>query len=268
MFPNWITYILRYFALYSFHTTSFRSKYVYTIIRSVHISLASWCSFVAISSFFQLTHIMEQLDVINFITYYSISTLTYWLIIYESFTCQQDFNNFWDILSRIDNKFINQIHFLFPWKFLLLLFFIKTTDICFTVFSFFNELMSSGVQKIMNFVFMNITINRLFFYLLHLCVIEFQLQHIRIEMRKIQKTLRSHQNRSNIENTKKLFKWLRNYHSLVCELSRLFNSMFGWSQTAYILLNCYSFITFLNFFYRQVNEKFITFNHGKYIIKV
>lgn len=264
-FPNCLAYILAYFSLYNFYTTPEEKKLFRYLKLCIHISLAIWCTFISFQSFSELICLMERLDVLNFIIYYTNHSLTYWLIIYESYKYRADIRGFWNLLTQIDDQYFNQLTFK-PQIYLLIVIVIPFIDVACNTFAIFNEQTSRTVQKIMFLIFINVSFNRLLFYLLHLKVIKFQLQRIQIELYRIKNSDRFNitniQSNTNFE-CKMRFKWIRNYYCIVHEMSQLVNSTFGWSQLAFVLLNSHCFITFINFFYRQMNLKFVGFNYGK-----
>lgn len=266
-FPKCITYILAYFSLYNFYNTPTEKKLFHNLKLCIHISLAAWCTFNALASFVALMRLMERLDVLNFIIYYMSYSLTFWLIIYES-NKHSDPQKFWHLLIQINEQYFSQAQFK-PKCYLIILILMPFIDIGFTLLAYFNEPVTPAVQKFMSFIFLQVTFNRLLFYLFHLKVIKFQLQKIQIELINIKNSCRFNVNDIrpilNIECIKLMkmrFKWIRNYYGFVYDMSKSMNSQFGWSQLAYILLTFQSCVTFLNFFYRQMNRKFVGFNYG------
>lgn len=239
-------------------TKSFR-----TVTLCIQIGLAAWCTLISFQSFEELIHLMEGLDVLNFVLYYVNRSLMYWLIIYEVHTYRMDLQKFWKFLIQIDHHYSKQASFK-PRFFLLILIVTPFVDVVFTVFAILNEQTTRIVQKFMMLIFHSISFNRLFFYLLHMRMIEFQLQKVEIELKNINNTVRNINIQSNacIKLMENRFKWIRNYYGIVFEMSLLVNSIFGWSQLSFVLLNCHSSVTFLNFFYRQMNQKFVGFNYG------
>lgn len=248
----------------SSNTKSFR-----TLTLCIQIGLAVWCSLISFQSFEELIHLMEGLDALNFVLYYFNRSLIYWLIIYEVHTYRKDLQTFWRLLIQINHHYSKQESFK-PQCYLFILIVTPFVDIVFTVFAILNEQTSRTVQKLMMLIFYSISFNRLFFYLLHMRMIEIQLQTIGIELTNIKNTVENISKfrqsiLTNIQSSKLMenrFKWIRNYYGIVYEMSLLVNSIFGWSQLAFVLLNCHCSITFLNFFYRQMNRKFVRFNYG------
>lgn len=269
---KWIAYFLKYFSLYSFDTMSSDMKSFRTFTLCIQIGLAAWCTLISFQSFEELLHLMEGLDALNFVLYYVNRSLMYWLIIYEVHTYRMDLRKFWRLLIQINHHYSKQASFK-PRCFLLILIVTPFVDVLFTVFAILNEQTSRTVQKFMMLIFHIISFNRQFFYLLHMRMIEFQLQKIEIELKNINNTVKNiskfHQsNLTDIQSNacnklmENRFKWIRNYYGIVYEMSLLVNSIFGWSQLSFVLLNCHCSVTFLNFFYRQMNRKFVGFNYG------
>lgn len=258
--PKWIDYISRYFSLYNFHTRSSKKKSFCILTLCIQIFSAAWCTSIVFDSITELTYLMRGLDVLNFIIYYMNYSLTYWLIIYESFKHRANLQHFWHIFHQINYQHFSEAE-LKSRSYLIILIVTPLLDLGWIAFAICNERASAVVQKIMMFIFMNVSVNRLLFYILHLKMIAFQLQKIEIELKTIRTSC---QWNFKIECNEIIgrFKWIRYYYGLIYQMSVLVNSIFGWSQLTFILLNCHCSVTYLNFFYRQMNRNFFGFNYG------
>lgn len=259
--PKWIVYIKKYFSLYNFYTKATERKSFRNAILCIHIGLATWCTFITLSAFVDLMQVMKLLDAMNFVIYYTNLSFTSCIIILESYKCRVDLHVFWHIFIQINNNYYSQAKFR-QRNYLLIFILTPIIDVAFTVFAIFNETTSPIVQKFMMLIVENFSSTRLLFYLLHLKVIEFQLQKIENELTNIQKFYHSTKHIGYDKRIRIQFKWIRKYYELIYEMSVLVNSTFGWTALVFVILNCHCSITFLSFFYRQMNRKFSLFNYG------
>lgn len=250
---KWIINLRKYFHVMGFLSKTgdnVREKLPNFIILTIHISLSAWCSLCAFESFIEELNLMEFLDALNFFVYYAFFAVTYWLIIYDSYTKQHDESAFWNMFSQINDGISTNIG---KWMYLGPLVLLFGGNIIVMITIAFYEDTSGFFTKAMSFIFLWIYDNRVFYYFLHLKIIAFQLQKIEIELKQLQKKCR-----------RKRLKWICSYHKLAHEMCVKVNSSFGLSNLAMLLLCFHCLVTFLNFIYRQLHQKFYKFNSGAY----
>lgn len=255
MCPNWIKYTLKYYSLFAFHFISvarFGGSVINSLIFLCQIAICAWCSFISFESFAVHMRLMAFLDALNFFIYFLTCALTYWLIIYDSYTNRSIQHKFWQIFIRIDKDYQNQCSFS-DWHYLCALILRSAINIFLIMLAYFKENAIGPYEKIMNLIFLNIFDHRIFFYLLHMKVVAFELQ-------KIEEKLK--QNRTINFITKCQCKWFGNYYNSIYEMVDHMNNAFGWSNLAITLLNFISSVVFSNFIYSQFNHKFNKFDSG------
>lgn len=253
MFPTWITCLLKYHSFFGFHFINpikVRGKSLSVLIVLLHIGLCAWCSYGSLITFAnEIDNLMEHLDALNFLLYYTTSALTYALIIYDSCANRCAEIKFWQIYSQIDAKFCEQKSTENRFN-LFVMVLMYVIDASISILSVASEHTTSSAYLIRHHIYLIVCNNHILFYVLHLNVIE-------IQYRKLEAGL-------NEMRQQKRFNWIRNYYGLVCDMSDQLNNFFGWSQLASVLLNFHSILTFFNFIYRQIHRKFDKFNYGWY----
>lgn len=255
MSPKWITHIRTYYSVLgcpSNMSNGFREKCTRFTMWIVHIGTCAWCTCYAFKSFVDELALMEFLDALNFLLYYTFSVATYWLIIYDSYTKQHEERTFWQILSQINEAFHRQSS-MRKWSYLIPMIVLLVGDVFLVILSSSLEKTTELLTKIMHGIFLLVFDSRIFFYLLHLKVISFQLQQIESKTKL---------NRSQINCTGKELKWIHDYSNLVDEMSIRLNAAFGLSHLALFLISFHGSVTYLSFIYRQIHRKFFKFNSG------
>lgn len=239
MDPTWIKNLLKLYSLFGFHSISFArfgGEFFSFFVFFIHIGLCMWITCWAIGTFeFKLLDI-EFLDAINFVLFYLTAAITYWIIIYDSYTHQQIQRAFWNNFNRINQKFSSQSN-LNKWQFLnaffafILIYFVSCIILFFRAWA--------GDKHILHYGFLFIYDHRVLFYLLHLKVIIFQL-------RKIQNELK------NKKHQEAWDKWICEYFRLITEMVDHMNMSFGWSNLALTLLYIMTSISYVNFMYSLI----------------
>lgn len=180
--PKWILFIRTYFSLWGFGSILFKRK-IGSLIFIGHIVLCTQCAFWAFDAFFEGLAVLELLDSINFFLFYITSILSYCCIIYDSFVSQTLECAFWNCLLKINSKFCSQIKMKTFWYFNALTI-LLAADILILIYAIWRERKSKATGKVMHFIFLMLTDQRIFYYILHLKVIAFQLLNIDMELNK------------------------------------------------------------------------------------
>lgn len=267
MLPKWITYLLKYLSLWGFHSLPIASvggRFGVTIIFIVHFILCIWCSISTFTTFIEEQSFIEFIDSLNFFLYYITSALSYWSIIYDSYTKQKFQQDFWNIFRRINEHFHFQVDFKI-WNNLIAFIVIFMGDITFLIVTLVHEYsICSPRCVIMHCIFLGVFDHRILFFFMHLNVIAFQLEKIDSELKHMRKLdiqskvvpfeMNKHeQHRLN---------WIRNYYKLVYEMTENMNAIFGLSHLSLFLLCFHTSVTFLNFIYGQFLNKFTKYDAG------
>lgn len=151
---------------------------------------------------------------------YSLSLLTYWMIIFDSIFQREAHTWFWWTLSKIDDCFCHQMNHkfrLFMFKFVeifsikILIYVIRIKNDNIDEFSFMYAAL---------FVLCQI---RVFYYLFCLEVVNNQLKIIYAELESLKVAF-------NPKFKDNRLKWIRGYFNYVYEMISCLNGIFGWSQ--------------------------------------
>lgn len=253
VFSSWIYNILEYFSLWGFYSAidgPFTGKAKNFIITICHICLLLFCMFFLFETITIKYSYLSFIDFLNFVLYHMSFILTYSLIIVESYITRNYEQAFWMDFIRINgfrsHTIYKQCNYLIGLTLLLV------SDVFVILYSIIRAHMYESMgNNIFHLINLSLVDNRIFFYLLHLKVIEFHIG-------QINDAVIQEQNR--FERSK--IKWIRNYYQLVYEMSERVNSIFGWSQLAVILFTFHSSLTFLNFIYRQFRGQFTKMQSG------
>lgn len=252
MVPLWIDCVLKYYSLFGFYSSScskLSEKIFRSITSAVQLGCCIFCSVWVFVAFADEKTIMSFLDAINFFLYYLTCALTYWLILYDSYTNENIEIAFWSNFNRIGEQFYVPMKST-KWDFLCAFFWIILADLVCLSYSLYRENTTNIKDKFMHFTLIVVIDHRMFFYLLHLKVLAEQLRQIEAELQnhpsKVQCNL------------------IATFYELVYEMSDIVNVAFGWSNLAIMLLSLHTSVTFSNFVYRQANQKFHNFDKSQW----
>lgn len=258
-------YLLKYCSLWGFHsipTASVGGKSGAGVIFIVHVILCVWCSITTITTFVEERTYMEFIDSLNFFLYYITSASCYWFIIYDSRTKQRVEQKFWDIFRQINERFCFQTDFKI-WDTLMAFVLIFTGDITVLITALIHKhSIGSPASVTMHCIFLSVFDHRIFFFLLHLKVITFQLKKIDSEFKHMRKLKTQSELMPMNKHEQHRLKWIRDYYKLVYEMTDNFNAIFGLSHLGLFLLTFHSSVVFLSFIYRQFLNKFTNYNAG------
>lgn len=256
----WIEYILKYYSLFGLHfipNARFGGKSTSFFIYSFQMGLCFWCSIWAFKAFIVEQKVLSFLDAINFFLYYLTSALTYWAILYDSYTKKDILCGFWQNFIKISSSFSTQFD-LNKWNFLIAFIILLLIDIIMSGLAFYRSCINSE-DYVAHYHFLVIYDQRILFYLLHMKIVIFQLQKIENELKCIQQH-KVYLSVNFVSLTENQFKWIRHNYSMIREMVDNMNHAFGISNLAITLHSFHSAIAFSNFIYRQIHHSFYTFN--------
>lgn len=191
---------------------------------------------------------MEILDVLNVLAYNMSCISTHWLIIYDSYVHQNAQNLFGEIFIKVDEKsFLKTTTYKF--SHLIPLSLLSFGDFSILVLSYAYDLLN--FEQIVYGIFLAVTNNRQFFWLLHLNVVAIQLQNIKCKLKTMKK-----QNKE--------LKWVQVYLNSTYEMCNNINNIFGLSQLAMTFLSIQSTITMLNSAIRTTQKRYEFLNYGSF----
>lgn len=247
MLPKWIINILSFYHLFGFSTIQTRKS---ISVLLVHIILCSFASFTALATIIGGHAYFDQLDFVNFLLYYVASVVTYWLIIYDSCTNRRVQFRFWTIFDGMNQNYWENVE-IKKGIYLTGLIALLLIDI----FAFglsFDVDKTPVLNKMLHYFFLAVFDIRIFFYILHLKLITFQLRKIEVQLKHLKGKL-----------IEKRIRYISNQYRSAYEMSDCVNTTFSWSQICLILLTFYTSVTFLNIAYRLVSAKLNKNDSGK-----
>lgn len=252
MYRKWVERFLKYFSLWGFHvvpTLKFGGDITSALIFVFHFGLSSWCSYTAYNQFAKKLALMEFIDMLNFCLYFITCSSLYWFIIFDSYTKKREQKHFWIIYQRANEKSQLSVK---KGKYAAVLIMLIMADLLSCILALIHE-NETDVGRIMHFTFLTVVDHRVFFYILHLKVIAFQLGKIKTEINQ------------ELQSNRLLF--IRNQYEHAFEMSDHVNKIFGISHLVLIMLTFHSSITYLNFIYRLLQRKFNKYNNGLKLCK-
>lgn len=263
MSPKWISFVLKYFSLFGIHSIAsakFGGKTFCFLIFLNQIFISVYSSFGKAKVYEIINSLLGTLDVLNILLYDISNILTFWLIVYDSYTKKNAQNGFWHIFRQINQQH-NVDKCFVKWSFiiaLVVLFILSSAHVIVTVI--FNDIPDFGNMQV--YVYFQLTFffdHRMLFYYFHLNAIAYQLEKIQVELREMQKKMMNSDARHELSLK---LRRIRKSYSLVSTMARHMNSIFGYSHLALVLHIYLSAVTVLNSIHHQYDRKFGKLNYG------
>lgn len=256
MLPNWLKKALKYFRWWGFHVIPFENfggNIKNWLILIFHIGLCTWCSFSAFNQFSRKQAFMEFIDALNFFLYYITSASLYWTILYDSYTTRNEQQMFWKIYARANERLRSELN-LTKGNYFLIFSLLLAADLTACIMAIVREV-KTDPGRIMHLTFLCVVDHRIFFYLLHLKVISYELNKIKHEIKEMSENI------SNVPVNYR-FRFFREQFDLVFGMTEHVNRIFGLSHLVLIMLGVHSSVTFSNFTYRLFQRKFNKYQYG------
>lgn len=245
MFSKSIICMLNLFSACGFHPEfnnrpSTKQQLISWLIFLFHIALAICLTLYNIKYFIWLGSKSSKLQTFSGLTEYFYATVTYWIILGESFVQRKNQQKLWKTFHEIDELFTKRNTQKYQ------MYFIKFIE---NIALYIITLMLIWMESILSFdTFCAITLLltlcrfRLFFYLFYLELIKCELKTMEYKAGNI--LLRKGCRRNGV-------KYIRQYYQLVYQLNDCINAIFGWSNLLSLLFGmCFIFtdITWLYFY--------------------
>lgn len=243
MFPKRFILLFIIYELCGYQTGMFKRRSIATIFFLLHGILAAIFTYEFFCFVQRLDIIVQAIFIVNEIQQYSSSLAAYWLVLIESYFKRKTEQKFWILLAHIEKGEENIKKFKF-WKHVLqsIHYFITTNIILYTTsYEYFNDYF----LLISYLIVIGICQNRVFHYIFHLKVIEFELKLIESDLRDFFKKpfdLEAAQREIGVKR-------IRESYRLVFEMVECINSVFSWSYLATILFCFHFLITEMYFSY-------------------
>lgn len=260
MLPSEMVFILNFFDICGFNSGSSKlseTQKIAYLIYFVHISMATiltFYEFCLVDDYYSLLGLSEA---ISESVQYSTALYTYWLIIFDSIVHRRAHKHFWIVLQRIDTSFSCQpIRSIRIYIVKIVIFSMKTVLVMVIRLT-----IGTMVGLTIDFAYITLFVIceiRIFYYLLCLEVLHFQLKVVENEV-KIMMTIlnvsnfRKHQSACYSFELERL-KWIRGYIHCVYKMMDLLNQIFGWSHVAGISFCFYYLLTESNWLYIHFRE--------------
>lgn len=237
MHPKWLVYFLSYFDFWGFCTEyNYRPKIVHSIF-------LFHCLLGIAFTFFIADHIRNYdengLANVNEIVKFVGSMVVYWSSIIESYWKRTYQKKFWNIQKQLNNSINNRSYSKKLWKKLwFIVMYTSVITIYFTNFIIRRIFTEGHIQFWITFTFVKFMyLNRIFYYILHLKLILFELETI---WRRLQ-----------VHSSPNQYRRIRQQYQAVVDLCDCVNSVFEWSNFVTILYTFLLTLTDLNWVYWQ-----------------
>lgn len=249
---SWMWCLLKFYELCGFHHSIWsNSRPIKCVIFTVQLILLYHFTQNEITYILALCDFMELLGVLNFAIFYGTLLINYWISIIESCIQKADQCRFWTI-HRQSNECSqwNSVKRIFLCKFavhlvlFVIMFLISTQD---------ENTTADAIITYYILIFM--CYNRLYYFLLYLKLIKFELQQIIIELTKYRFI-------AYCDQYEKQLRHLRQRYERAYEMTHCINGFFGWSNFISILICFYTLLAYLNWIYQQFNHQFE--GHGSF----
>lgn len=237
MLPKRIEQFLIFFDVFGFNSGASKlskCRGIFYCIEFVHILIATFFTLTKFKFLIGLYSLNGAIPTVNELLQYSAGLYPYWLIIVDSICGQSSHKQFWKLFQQIDRQFCSQSNLCFRIYLVKMIEFFAATTLISAIG------MMDLIKKciVYSYIFLAKFSNiRIFYYLFCLKMINFQLKHIEEELENMHK--------SNVADCQRL-KWIREYVSLVHEMTYHLNNTFGWSNAAVILCCFYYVLVGLN----------------------
>lgn len=222
-----------------------------------HICICLWCSFTAYTFFVQIQVKYGILRSISFLLY-DLSCITlYWIIIFNCYFNQKNRKKIWEIFTKINTDFLKSFE---KWSYTIILALILVVNVANNVL-----LMASYMQYfeiwLMILIYRILCDQHLFFYILHLKFITFQLQQLNAKLQQMRESGQFGQIQS--QNMNKIdLKWIRIQYNFIYEMSERMNTTFGWSILVSSYIVCFRITILSLYLVRKFNENIKTSDLG------
>lgn len=238
---KWMYCLLKFYELCGLHHAMFHSTVrrpikcifvAFQVFLLYHFTLNGLKYILAISQF------MERLGILNFTLFYGAALVSFWIVIVESYAQKPAQEAFWAHHGRLNDvgqRDSMKRQYLCKFGIHLILFVIM-------LFVSAQDQNTTDYAVMTYYVLLFMCNNRLFYFLLYLKIIEFELQRIYSDLLDC----RRFEYRDECEIRKKAC----NEYQRVCKMADCMNDFFGWSHFATILLSFYTLLTYLNFIYQ------------------
>lgn len=241
MVPKPFIYLFIIYECCGFQTGIFKSRIIAVIFLTIHVVLAVIFTISLFRFSLRLRDFGSSIYAINEIQQYTSALSAYWLIIIESYCKRATQQRFWLLLAKIQNDGCTGRGTGFRiWKhiFQLIDFF---ATINYFLFGYSGDFFQNDSALISYFAVVNLCLHRVFHYVFHLKIIEYELKLVECEVINSFKKV-------NGFGGVQLLK-IRESYRLILEMVECVNSIFGWSNLATILFCFHFLLSELNFTY-------------------
>lgn len=251
MLPKRIVFIVKIFDAFGYNSglsnlsNNRKIQYFIFVVNFLSAILFTLCKFHLIVLFVPS---FGLINAINELIQYTISLLSYWLIILDAILHRQAHRSLWNTLQQIDDIFHTQ----YPSFRIYLIQVIGHFSIC-SIGHFIIYTSNILAQSYLVFVYITLVYLcqiRVFYYVFCIKVVNAQLKSIKsklIEMHlsNVKRERNDQQSHGFYSFDRKQIKWIQNYFFYVSQTVESINITFGWSQAATILfcflLFCHQF---------------------------
>lgn len=244
---SWMWCLLKFYELCGFHHSIWSNlRPIKCAIFTVQMILLYHFTLNEVTYIWALCDFMELLGVLNFAIFYGSLLITYWISIIESSVQKADQCRFWTIHSQSKDDCSQWISvkriYLCEFGVHLVLFVIML------VISV-QDKNTTADAIITYYILLFMCNNRLYYFLLYLKIIKFELEQIVIEVK-------TYHFIGCCDQYGKKLRLLRERYQRAYDMTYCVNGFFGWSNFVSILICFYTLLAYLNWIYQQLNHQF------------
>lgn len=257
---KWIYYLFQFNELCGFHHSAKNDRKTIEYFLFV-VQIIFMCIFTVNGILYVLAiaNFLDTLGILNFAFFYVALLISHWIILIESHLKKFAQDRFWQIhghLNDVSNDFgqRNSMKRKYLFKYAL--------HICMFIVMLFlssRDKHTTASAVMTYYVLLFVCNNRLYYFLLYLELIKFELEQIKNALVKNQRT-------DCHDEYLRLLKLVQNDYQRVYELTSCMNMFFGWSQFTTIIISFYTLVTYFNFIYQQIEGKLN--GHGNFVFNL
>lgn len=247
MFSKSVTFILTFFNLCGYHPELYAANIFSHIIFISHVLLVLYLSLHYLIGFQTWMDLKKmKVEMISDISEFFFALITQWIVIIEAYIQRKAQRTFWQVFVCIVQKY-HQNKNLQLRNYVLK--FVESTMFI-ILFFIYNLTILDKSETSWTFVLI-ILLNRqrIFYYLFYLELIQFELENVASEAKRLMKTSKIRHKRKQFKSHR--FKYLRLYYQTIVELLNHINPIFGWSIFVTILCNLSVFVGDVNWLYQN-----------------
>lgn len=274
MFSKQLTFLLKsydYWGYYTEFASTNKNRHSFFVIFSLHV-IAALCFTIFIGQVVLKsiihTHLASRIN--DWFQLFCL-VVVYWTIIIESFLKRNVQKQFWKIFGEINERYYQHVSLRLNIYFAKCLeFHIIVTVIQIILSAYFVCYHGSFPYYLFSLFFLvKMPQHRIFYYLLYVELIKFELKIVEAEVKQMADMSRNmcyflfgKLKISFKKFQRHRFKWIRDYYSSIYELNVKLNDVFAWSQFLTVLCCFFVLLTESNWAYAHIGDRSFIYKQG------